>query len=368
MAAVEKSPSPAPASPIDPAAARATLVRLYEKSIRRFYLPGVALFAGSIGYDGRVWKVSEGSVANTPSVLLALRQIERKGMKSPLDPAPIAERWIAEQLPSAEYGEIAWMLWAEAVGGGPNLALLFATLRERLPERPAATMELSWVLSSLCNAHAASTVGEAGAGSDSGPDPAAVERSARRVRDRICGNYFGATGLFYPSSRRHGWLRRRRPEVSLSSLSHAIHALALFGRTFGCGESLERAQRCADLLCRLQGPEGQWWWHYGVAKGNTAAEYPVYSGNQDGAMLLALEELQRALGDGRYRDAVDRGLLWLLQTREAGAPLVDEEQGVVWRGIEREGSTLRLMREMRSYHCGRSLYALLQGESEAPQS
>ncbi len=363
---METPSPPTPTVATTPAAARATLVRLYEKSIRRFYLPGAALFAGSNSYDGRVWKVSEGSAANTPSVQLALRQLQLRGMKPPLDPAPIAQRWIAEQLPSAEYGDIAWMLWAEALGGVPNVAPLFDALRRRLPWRPSATMELSWVLSALCHAHAAATRSQPDAGASTGPEPDAVEKTARRVRDRLCGNHCGASGLFYPSSRRHGWLRRRRPEVSISSVSYAIHALALFGRTFDCGDSIEIAKRCADLLCRLQGPEGQWWWKYRVATGELAAEYPIYAVNQDGAMLLALEELERALGDHRYRDAIDRGILWLFQAREAGAPLVDEEQGVVWRGIEREGSAFRLMREMRSYHSGRSLYAHLAGEGEAP--
>jgi hypothetical protein len=216
-------------------------------------------------------------------------------------------------------------------------------------------MHLAWLLAALCGCEAA----------------AAGRTELRSLADwtyaRIAANQSDATGLFYGSAAREGWLRRRRPLSTLSSQTYPMYALARYGQVFGVREAIARAARCADALCRLQGPAGQWWWRYNVQSGEVVETHPVYAVNQDTAIPLAFHEIEAATGADRYGRHVAHGLEWLFGANELGASLVDEARSVIWRAIGSQAGRFAIVSEMHSYHPARCLFALLSAASMRPE-
>lgn len=84
----------------------------------------------------------------------------------------------------------------------------------------------------------------------------------------------------------------------------------------------------------MQGPEGQWWWHYDTRDGSVVEGYPVYSVHQHAMGPMALLDLREA-GGADHLGAVAKGLRWLDRHPEVDAPLVSEQQGVIWRKVGR---------------------------------
>jgi hypothetical protein len=329
---------------------RSRLLRCCLDSLPHFYLPEAGILAESRVWDGECYRATGPSVRNTANVLLALYHLRARGMESALDADRILERCVADHLQACGFPEIAFLLWADAVGNRTHAARLWAELTRRLPDGASDTMLVSWALCGAC-AHART-----------GRDRPPIAALARNLRDRILGNRFPATGLFFASGARHGLFRRRKPTASLSAQVFAILALAQYIETFGDAEAEGAAIQCADRLCGLQGPRGQWFWSYDVCRGTVAEEYPIYSVNQDGAMPAALSMIGRAARDRTYERATDRGLSWVFGDNELESSMLDERHAVILRGIRREAEGFEIMREMRSYHAGRCLYWLAVSE------
>jgi len=335
----------------DVPALRGRLLRCCLDSLPHFYLPEAGILAEGRSWDGERYRATEPSVRNTANVLLALYALRARGIESSLDADGILARCVADHLPSCEYPEIAFLLWADSLGSRAHSTRLWAELTHRLPDRASDTMLLSWTLCGVC-AHARA-----------GGDRRSTAALARSLRDRILQSRFPATGLFFASAARRGLLRKLKPTASLSAQVFAILALAQYSETFGDADAQGAALQCADRLCGLQGPRGQWWWTYDVREGTVAEEYPVYSVNQDGAVPAALLMIGRAGRDGAFEQAAHRGLPWVFGANELEASLLDERHAVILRGIRREGEGFEVMREMRSYHAGRCLYWLALSET-----
>jgi hypothetical protein len=142
-------------------------------------------------------------------------------------------------------------------------------------------------------------------------------------------------------------------------------------------DALRSALSCTHALCRLQGPMGQWWWHYNARRGSVVSRYPVYSVHQDGMAPMALLTATEASGVS-FADSIERGLNWIYGANELSFDLRDEASSVIWRNIyiprhERyfeEAANLlgfrrcvpsleraRVCFECHSYHLGWVLYA-----------
>ena len=313
-------------------------------SLERFYVPEAALFARSMTWDGATWTKTAPSPNHTANVLLALYALQRRGMTTAVDPAPVMERLVRWYADALDYTGLSFLLWADALGDGSHGAILWPALRAALPSGTSNSMHLSWVLSALCHHVAVAPV--------AGP----VERLAGELYRRLAANQSVKSGLLYDSGVRDGWLRRRKPLGTLSSQAYSIYALALYGRVFGVPDALARAARCAAAICTQQGPQGQWWWRYDVESGIVIEKYPVYAVNQDSAMPMALLELARSTGCGSYAARIVKGVNWLFGSNELGRPLADESVGVIWRGIQEIDDRFELLPTMHAYHAARCLY------------
>lgn len=213
-------------------------------------------------------------------------------------------------------GDVALSLWA---AHGWNVAERQA-LRTRIqslgPIVGAHPMvELAWTLDALtCD------------GSDA--------ESARSLARRIMSSFRPDSGLFphWPSD---AVPRSLRAHVAcFADQVYSTHALAEYGRVFDDSGARAIARRCADRMCALQGPEGQWWWHFDIRNGSVIEGYPVYAVHQDAMGPMALLSVERACG-ADYGEALDRSLSWLADPLEIAGSLVDTQAGVIWRKVGR---------------------------------
>ena len=270
-------------------------------------------------------------------------------------------------------GDLGLLLWLCAVVSPGELEACYRTLD--VPEalshfsdaREKRTMELAWFLSGL--AHAAM----AGGYTLPGLTDLAVRTYSYLVRNQGDYGIFGHIGTNASFS---GVIRGRIG--SFADQVYPIYALAKFGQVFQNQQALERAQVCAEVICRAQGTLGQWWWHYDAGTGKVCERYPVYSVHQDGMAPMALLAVSEATGLD-FSEFLYRGLAWIHGQNELDLDLRDTSRGLIWRCIYRQKSykmysdelkkflwpqksirivpDLMVLYECRPYHLGWLLYA-----------
>jgi hypothetical protein len=222
----------------------------------------------------------------------------------------------------ADLGAVALAAWASAeVLEVPDEALL-ADLATRLgDDAPAPTVDTAWALTAAV-ASLALDAGSAAAGR--------VRDAARR---RLLAEQ-GPQGIF-PHALPAMSLGRWRSHVGcFADQVYPIQALARLGAADADGEALRAAERCAARIVELQGPAGQWWWHYDQRNGEVVERYPVYSVHQHAMAPMALLDLAEA-GGSDHTAAVARGLRWLDAHPEVLEDLVSPRHGLVWRKVGR---------------------------------
>jgi hypothetical protein len=120
-----------------------------------------------------------------------------------------------------------------------------------------------------------------------------------------------------------------------ADLVYPIQAFSYHYQATRRQDSIEMARRCAKVMCSLQGPAGQWWWHYNARIGSVIEGYPVYAIHQDAMGPMCLFALEDACGQ-RHHDAVEKSVGWLIRTPElGGGSLVDVREGLIWRKVAR---------------------------------
>lgn len=217
-------------------------------------------------------------------------------------------------------GDAAVTLWAASACGPSNVEAplgRLVTLLRADAARP--TVELAWALSALCHA----TNGNH-----------AVAEWRDRVAQRLLVAFDPRSGLFphFAGSRP---ARFRGHVACFADLVYPILALAHLAAQTRRAVALDIANRCAERMCALQGPEGQWWWHYDVRTGRVVERYPVYAVHQDAMAPMALHALREA-GGANHDRAIQRGLDWLAAAPELnGGSLIDESAGLIWRKVAR---------------------------------
>lgn len=117
--------------------------------------------------------------------------------------------------------------------------------------------------------------------------------------------------------------------------SYPIYALSAYFQATGDERALRVANWCAEKICSLQGPQGQWWWIYNVNRGTIADKFPVFGVHQDGMGPMALGKLSRA-GKKDYHESIARSFHWLYGDNELGVSMIDWEKNCIIRAIQRK--------------------------------
>lgn len=219
---------------------------------------------------------------------------------------------------SEDPGAVALAAWTAAEAADVYTPVLLGRLTELLASGdPVATVDCSWMLLAGLAAH---HIGDT--------DPL-ITMARERLLDAQ-----GASGLFphrLPASS-HGQLRAH--VGCFADQVYSTQGLARLSVARHDPAALAAAEACAARICALQGPAGQWWWHYDVRNGRVVEGYPVYSVHQHAMAPMALLDLREA-GGTDHLDALVKGLEWLDRHPEVPVPLIDEEHGVIWRKVAR---------------------------------
>lgn len=243
---------------------------------------------------------------------------------------PAALDAIADEVGRTGYlGGLGLAVWANAVAGGSRNAtgyLQRAGVAERrlldevLPT--LTTMETAWLASGLLHEVARN-------------DTVATRSSAQRVVDELRTNrYVGATRLMRHAGAAAATTDRLRGHIAnFADQIYSVQAFAFAGLVLDDRAALGAGAALADRHCELQGPLGQWWWHYDADRGHVALRYAVYSVHQHGMAPMALHALDRATG-ADHSAAIEASHRWI-DHNESGHSMVDVERSTIWRSLER---------------------------------
>ncbi len=138
----------------------------------------------------------------------------------------------------------------------------------------------------------------------------------------------------------------RRHVGSFADQVYPIQALARLHASSDDPAALAAAQETAAVICRAQGADGQWWWHYDARSGTVIEGYPVYSVHQHAMAPMALLDLAEAGGQA-HTGPICRGLSWLAAPPETAWPLVTDDPPVIWRKVARDDRR-KLVRGVRA--------------------
>jgi hypothetical protein len=234
--------------------------------------------------------------------------------------------------PATDLGAVALAGWARAETAGEICERVYdRLLTEVRLGTPQPTVDFAWTLTALLAALAVQ-------------DRTELRQAAGIAAERLLAaqGSEGIWGHHLPMS----VLARYRAHVGcFADQVYPIQALARYARATGDGEALAGANRGARRIVELQGPAGQWWWHYDARTGDVVEGYPVYSVHQHAMAPMALFDLLEAGGDD-HRDAILDGLGWLRRHPEPGGALIDSQTGAIWRKIGRRepGKATRSLR------------------------
>lgn len=347
------------------------LVNLSASGLSRMFDEGTQLFCYRRKRTQTGLENEGASYRYTAITLQGLHQFAAAGGTSPIDVPKALSNLVRGADRIDNIGDLGLLLWLVARAEPESLGSLaehvdFKNALETYADaRAGSTTEIAWFLTGLCYARSVSH--------GSTPD---VDKLAFRTYEALKQNY-GGKGIFrhMHSSTLAGKLRGRIG--SFADQVYPIYALSKFGRAYENGEASKIAVECGEAICRLQGPLGQWWWHYDAATGRVLGRYPVYSVHQDGMAPMALFACADATGQN-FDEAIYKGLAWIAGANELELNLVDESRSVIWRsfyrkkykmyqeealdllGITRKETARRdlmVLYECRPYHLGWLLYA-----------
>lgn len=308
----------------------------------------------------------------TMMTLLGLHRFEQSGGVSPVPVSPTLDRLTADLGWIEGAGDLGLLLWTCAVINPSHLISVLErsqfdqALVRYSDARRSSTMELAWFLTGL-----AYTVERLPNGNSK------IAETARIVYRMLCANQ-GAGGIFGHMSTRHSLSGLLRGRIgSFADQVYPIYAFSQFAIATGDDEARSRALRCARSICRWQGEQGEWWWHYDSRSGEIFETYPVYSVHQDGMAPMALFKVSEAAGVD-FSAPIRKGLEWIGGQNDLRYDMRDPASRVIWRnfflprprryarqflGRARRPETtpitqLAVNHECRSYELGWALYGL----------
>jgi hypothetical protein len=310
--------SPVGAAVLGTSPATALIERLHElatTALPRMYRPSERLFVfteraegGRLVCAGRSERYSAIALIGLESTAQSIAPFDRSERRA------IAETLI-DRVATSGLGDAALIGWAAALAGVAADAA-WSRINALAPaESPQPTVELAWTLAAL-----------------SIVQPANTQAIRQRVAERLMAAYAWRARLFPHAV---GSSAIRSHVTCFADQVYPIQALSEYARAGGHPQALAIAADCAARIGELQGPAGQWWWHYDARTGTVLEEYPVYAIHQDAMAPMALFALSRA-GGPQHDLAVTRGLEWLTDAPELdGSALIDASNATVWRKVAR---------------------------------
>ncbi len=264
-------------------------------------------------------------------VLLGVQWLDEERQRRILGGESAAEfcsRLCGEIDESSNLGDLALTTWTAAALGIAETRSLAENLSRRVENEVGAfTVEVAWALSALTAAHAVAA------------------DAAHRTCARLLASLPGEFGVFPHQVDGKGEAFRSHVGCFADQV-YPIQALSRYHKVFGDSRALDAANRCAEMICRLQGPRGEWWWHYDVRTGGVVEGYPVYSVHQDSMAPMALLDLAEA-GGIDFAEPIRRGLVWLQDAPVAGNRLIDDANLVIWRKLGRR-EPKKLVRQLNA--------------------
>jgi hypothetical protein len=356
----------------------APLVELAIHGLEAMYDEKKALFCHRLKQTPS-GNIKEGiSQRYTVMTLLGLLRAEAAGYRSPIDIYATIDALYRNTEWVDNIGDLGLLLWLSSVSSR-NLDSFHTTFdlenafRNYSDSRKRPTMELAWFLTGLTYASRAEQ-----------ERPPYLESLARQTYTLLQSNQ-GKDGIFGHLAKWKSLAGAVRGHVgSFADQVYPIIALAHFGHVFGVKEALQNSFQCANTICNLQGPLGQWWWQYDSTTGRVAGHYPVYSVHQHAMAPMALFAAQDAC-DADFQEQIYKGLEWIGGANELRQSLEDKSASLVWRcirpqkstssigrlaalvGQEMTPGTLSILHECRPYELGWLVYAFAGRESRALQ-
>jgi len=356
----------------------AQLVELAIRGLVPMYDEEKGLFCHRLKHTSS-GNIKEGiSPRYTVMTLLGLLRAEAAEYQSPFDIYATIDALYRNVEWVDNIGDLGLLLWLSSVSSR-KLDSFYATfdlenaLHNYSDARKRLTMELAWFLTGLTYARRAE-----------GIQRPYLEPLARLTYTLLQSNQ-GRHGLFGHMAKWNSLAGAVRGHVgSFADQVYPVFAMAHFGQVFGMKEATQNALRCANAICRLQGPLGQWWWHYDTLTGHVVERYPVYSVHQHAMAPMALFAAQDACNSD-FLEQIHRGLEWIGGANELQQDLEDESANVIWRSIcpakstsyfgrvsvlmgqERTAGALRILHECRPYELGWLLYAFAGREFKMVQ-
>ena len=274
--------------------------------------------------------VQEGlSPRYTMMTLMGLHRLEEAGFESPFETKRILNSLLSDLSWADNLGDLGVLLWLCGVvcpekfaALEPRLDLSTALKRFR-GGRQGVTMEVAWFLTGL------SYWGQTHPKKLAQLEPFAFEAYQIVTKNQGDRGFFGhlsTTGSVAGIARgRIG---------SFADQVYPIYGMAQFSKAYQHEEAAKRALKCANGICEVQGPMGQWWWHYDSVGGRVADGYPVFSVHQHAMGPMTLFGLGEAINQN-FDEWIYKGLRWINSNNELACDMEAESDAVIWRCIMR---------------------------------
>ncbi len=265
----------------------------------------------------------------TMMTLMGLHRLEQAGGVSPFDTDRILEVLLADLTWVDNLGDLGVLLWLCGVMCPEKYSAIesrldVSTALQRFQGgRRGVTMEVAWFLTGL------SYWAQAYPEKLRSLEPVAFETYRVMTKNQGDRGFFGHLST---SGSLAGAVRGRIG--SFADQVYPIYAMAQFSKAYQHEEAAARAVKCADGICEVQGPMGQWWWHYDAAAGRVADGYPVFSVHQHAMAPMTLFGLGEVI-HRNFDEWIYKGLRWINSKNELGFEMEADSEGVIWRCIMR---------------------------------
>lgn len=263
----------------------------------------------------------------TLMTLLGLHRYEQSGRRSPVALYPVLNALLHDTSWIDSAGDLGLLLWACAELVPERLPAIYQQVGaqdalERFADgRLGSTMQVAWYLTGVAACYIA--------GHDNLPKLAEQVVKARQILEGNC----GASGVYRHLGQIGSLTSRLRGRIgSFADQVYPTIAFARLARALGDEKARQMALKTAKQICQLQGPLGEWFWHYDSVTGRVISRYPIFSVHQHAMGPMMLFAASEATGVD-FSDAIVKGLAWISGKNEIGRDFIEPSLSLVWRCI-----------------------------------